>query len=242
MAFAPVLISQQIKDPPDKTSYAIGNPVFGSGLSNLGDRINFLAYTKARRVANVYYATNHHDTWTANTTNMAVGSPLTMGYISKTEDDHEFPITASKDYIYTCNHHARFLGFAITYNCDHLLDPLSDPYIRVKLFTGATKNLAVGSRTYIDAGVEFSISNGFLNNSSIQASGNDTHILTYAYTAQSGSLMEVPAGGSYIAMTIPRPLFIPSAYRGQEIGIEITYSYCRILILSLHELFEGSPI
>lgn len=237
------LISQQIKDPPTIEGFYISNPVFGAGLSLLGDRINFLAYTKARRVCNSYFTTNHHSTWTENTTLLTQGTPLTYGYITKQEQDEEFPSSGQKDIIFTCSPNARFLGVNLTYNCNTLSDYLpsgSDPYIRLKLFTGATKNSAVGSRTYIDAGIEFAISNSQLSNTTNQVSHNDTHVITYDFISSTGSTMEVPISGSYSLITDPRPLFIPLANRGTEIGIEITTSYSRLCIASVYELFEGS--
>lgn len=239
------IISQQIKDPPTLNSFYVGTPVYGSGLALIGDRINFLAYAKSRRLANCYFTTNHHSTWTENTTLLTQGTALTYGYITKQEQDEEFPSSNHKDIIFTCSSNARFLGVILTYNCNTLSNYIpsgSDAYIRLKMFTGATKNNAVGARTYIDAGIEWSISNSQLSNTTNEVTHNDTHVITYDFIASSGEVMEVPISGEYSVMTSPRPLFIPTAYRGTEIGIEITTSYTRLCIASIHELFEGVPV
>lgn len=223
------IISQQTKNPPDVKSVSIGTPVFGSTLQNIGDCVNHLAFCKSRRLMNVNFGINHFNTWLTNQS--AITEP-TFNLVHKGDLAYEMPLTNTKDLTFYCSASARFIGFNITYNCDGRNSQRDTAKIKCRLI-----NSPRSTRTEIDAGFEATILNGYLSNTTFVTSST-SHDITAPYVLSTGEYMEVPSSGSYTSVTSPRPLFIPSAYRGNEIALVIETVYCRILSVSLIEMYE----
>lgn len=223
------IITQQTKDTPDLKAVSIGTPVFGSTLQSLGDCMNHLAFCKARRISNTFFSINHHNTWLQNQT--AVEYP-TLYLINKSSLDNEMPASDTKDIIFTCSSSARFVGFNITYNCDGRDTQRDLAKIKCRLVTDPRS-----ARTEIDAGMEATILNGYLENTTYVTTST-SHDITQPRVLSSGEYMDLPILGSYTTVTSQRPLFIPVTNRGSEIALVIETNYCRILAVSLIEMYE----
>ena len=223
------IITQQTKDAPDLKAVSVGTPVFGSTLQAIGDCVNHLAFCKSRRISNTIFSINHHNTWLQNQT--VVDAP-TYNIILKSYLDNEMPASDTKDIIFTCSSSARFIGFNITYNCDGRNSQRDLAKIKCSLVSSPRS-----IRTEIDAGMEATILNGYIENTSF-VTRSTSHDITVPRVLSSSEYMEVPITGSYTTITSPRPLFIPVANRGSEIALVIETNYCRILAVSLIEMYE----
>lgn len=223
------IITQQTKDAPDLKAVSVGTPVFGSTLQAIGDCVNHLAFCKSRRISNTIFSINHHDTWLKNLD--PVDTP-TFNIILKSYLDNEMPASDTKDIIFTCSSSARFVGFNITYNCDGRNSQRDLAKIKCSLVSSPRS-----IRTEIDAGMEATILNGYIENTTFVTTST-SHDLTVPRVLSSSEYMEVPVAGSYTTITSPRPLFIPVANRGSEIALVIETNYCRILAVSLIEMYE----
>lgn len=223
------IISQQTKNPPDTKAVSIGTPVFGATLQNIGDCYNHLAFCKARRISNTMFGINHHNTWLNNQTPVAHPD---LNIILKSSLDNEMPASDSKDILFTCSASARFVGINITYNCDGRDAQRDLAKIKCRLVASPRT-----TRTEIDAGMEATILNGYLQNTTFDLT-NVSHAITQPAILSTGEYAAVPTLGSYTSVTAPRPLFIPTANRDSEIALVIATNYCRILSVSLIEMYE----
>lgn len=223
------VITQQTRNPPDLKSVSIGTPVFGTTMQNIGDCLNHLAFCKSRRLANVIFSINHHNDWTKNLDPVDVPE---LNIILKSALDNEMPATDTKDIVFTCSASARFIGFNITYNCDGKNSQRDLAKIKCKLVLSPR-----AAPTEIDAGFEATILNGYLQNTTF-ATTSSSHEVTLPAVLSTSEYIEVPTLGSYTSVTAPRPLFIPVDSRGSEIGLIIETNYCRILAVSVVEMYE----
>ena len=223
------IISQQTKNPPDLKAVSIGTPVFGTTLQNIGDCYNHLAFCKARRISNTIFSVNHHNTWNENL--IPVDTPV-YNIILKSSLDNEMPASDSKDILFTCSASARFIGISITYNCDGRNSQRDLAKITCRIVQSPRT-----VRTEIDAGFEATILNGYLQNTTFDIT-SVSHAITVPAILSSGEYAEAPTLGSYTTVTSPRPLFIPTANRDSEIALVIDTNYCRILSVSLVEMYE----
>lgn len=227
-----VFISQQLKLPPSTDTYKIGVPVYGATLQGFGDRTNFLAYGKARRIANITFNSNHHQTWTENTTAFTEDD---QGLINKSHIHNELPISDNRDILFTCSPTARFICLQIYYDMDNrdTYRPLA--YLKAKVI----KNVLT-TRDVIDAGFEATYLNGFLDGEIRDDS--TSHYFSFPKKLSTGSNFIVPTTGSYSTITPPRPLFIPVADRNTQIAINLDMKYVRIRSVALIEPEEGFAI
>jgi hypothetical protein len=225
-----VFISQQMKSPPSEDTYKIGVPVFGQVLQSFGDRTNFLAYGKAKRVINTYFNCSHHQTWSDNTT--IPYSNTDFGYMNKADIHKELLVSDTRDILFTCSPTARFIALQIYYESDNR-DTYNDlAYIKAKVISSPRN-----TRTVIDAGWEANYANGFLTGEVIDRS--TSHYQINPQKLSTGAVFIEPVGGSYISVTAPRPLFIPIANRNSEIAINFDLKYVRLKSVSLIEVEEG---
>lgn len=225
-----VFISQQMKASPSEDTYKIGVPVFGQVLQSFGDRTNFLAYGKSKRIINTYFNCNHHQTWSYNTLNWSGAEDY--GYINKSHIHDELLISDNRDIIFTCSPTARFIGLQIYYESDNRNSYREVAYIKANLISSPRT-----TRTIIDAGWEATYANGFLTGEVIDAS--TSHFQINPQKLSTGAVFIEPIGGSYISITAPRPLFIPIANRNSEIAINFDLKYVRLKSVSLIECEEG---
>lgn len=245
------IVSQNTSRMPPSNAYFVDTPIFASGVVKLGEAVNTQAYFKARRILQIHCTQSHHQTWTENTTAEQFPS---SNRVNKDEVIYFFPSLAEQEILFSCSHHARWLGYYITYESaveqKHAVDPtnLRPAEINLSLLSNPRS-----TRTIIDAGCSFAFNDATLENTFREATNydyttNTTTLVNQHYDSESkyitsGFIQTLPPNGvSYDVATTPRPLFIPASARGGEIALKLSTAYVRLNHITLFEMFEDVAI
>lgn len=245
------IISQNTSRMPGSNVFYTNTPVFASGVVKLAEGLNHLAYMRARKVHNVHCTQSHHQTWTQNTT--AETYPI-QNRIVKDDVDYFFNPALTEDFIFTSSHHARWIGFYLTYEASveqkHSVNPA---YYRPAEITLSLLANPTTTRDEIDAGCKFAYVDGSLENTFREAYDFDPttlistkvnqHYDSSARIITSGYSQDLPPDlTSYTTITTPRPLFVPAAYRGQVLALKLSMAYIRLNHITFFEMFEDTAI
>ena len=202
--------------PPNEVAYN-GRIVMGAAPTQMALALKQLTKVKCRAAA--YYPVGR-STWN-NALNQYIKANYFFGNSSITKGD-----TDEHDLFYFSMPTSEWIGIELVYG------PTSDqsflPSILVELYevTGG----AVGSK--IDEGINFTSPDYLQRDSDGQADG--------AFRVSTGARPYTFPSGGLSSPTLPRPLYIPSAHRGNELIVRVTGTGCALYGVYMFDLYMGN--
>lgn len=201
--------------PPDEVAYN-GRIVMGAAPTQMALALKQLTNVKCRAAA--YYPVGR-STWHP-VLNQYIKANYWWGssdILKGSSDDH--------DLFYFSSPTSEWIGLELIYGPAR--DTTFDPEIIVTLYdiTGG----AVGSK--IDEGIKFTSPDYLQRDSDGQSVG--------AFKTSTGARPYVFPSGGLSAPTLPRPLYIPSANRGDELIVRIETTGCAIYGAYMFDIYTG---
>jgi len=193
-----------------KKAVKTGVPVVGGAISQLMSSTTQLDKCK---VLNRTHISLLYEYFNFLGTNIEVD---VYGYSFGQSDPLNFFIPTSPE----ASHLAIILRYYGQSNSDKNIDTAN---VRVELYDS--------SSTLIDIGMDFNHADH------LQLTGSGLFAINIQEAFTGADQYEPPSGG-YLSRTSPRPLFIPSANRGENLLIKITSDYCNFAGLDILELVQ----
>lgn len=191
-------------------------PVFGSIMSLIADQTNHLAFAKAKRQQIAFVNRSYPNTWTDN----KLDFDTTAYNVDEISIDTN---TRTYTQIFQTSSNCKYLGFILAYRTHEN----GDRSIEIEAFRDTRTTPVI-----VDNGCLLSVANGAIA-STYDPDGSSNYWgqgkVTSGFDTSSTSILQTEYS---------RPLFIPLAYRGQEIGVKFTCIATRLDHIGIYELFE----
>ena len=214
---------------PNKASCNNGEVLFGSAVSSMSSAISQLTHVKFLGMTNFSvmrstYEQTYPGNFSASRITQGVGS-ISKGY------------TENLKFFYATTLITNWIGVVVGYESgSSTSDPAGSSYspvieISIKSMTGTP----LAESSTIDYGIRLDSNNSLMLASIVGSAGSSSRV--YVHYAESN--IEIPSSAPTNTTPVsPRPLYIPSANRGEIVSINVSCEDCKLRHFTTFDLYQ----